>query len=119
MAIKTSAYPSDIQQQRSLFPQRGFANGNVPHTGDSSLEWYRLTESSREVLGSVMAAAAVAILNEEDQKLPNLEKIEQLEKISEEVHLISNRSNNFQSLSRMKAIIRKYTTGLQDLESNG
>ncbi|MFI5138794.1 MAG: hypothetical protein ACHQIM_13295 [Sphingobacteriales bacterium] len=120
MATKTSFYPTNIQQQSDRSkPFTGHVNASITYTEKSSMEWYRLTESSREILASVMAAAARAILNEEDQELPDQRKIGQLEKISEEVHQISNHSSNFQSQTRMKAIIRKYTPILHSLELNG
>jgi poly-D-alanine transfer protein DltD len=75
----------------------------------STLDWYKLTETSRHVLSQVVSGSIQQQLEELDKPNPDQEKIQRLEQISLEASKLSRDSKNFKSKERMLKIITNYS----------
>ena len=88
-------------------------NGNsVEHPinfSGSTLDWYKLTETSRHVLSQVISASIQHQLTELDKPNPNQEEVNRLIQISFEASKLSRDSKNFKSKERMLEIISNYS----------
>ncbi len=84
---------------------------------DSSLEWYRLTESSRSLLNSVIAATTREKIKLRGAINSDKKRLAYLEGLNEEAYSVTQNGENFESIAKMKAIIAKYKTILDSLQS--
>jgi len=82
---------------------------------NSSIEWYRLTESTRHVLNAIITFTSREQLREEAKAHPDRKKINAFEKQYEEAYDLLNKNDNFKSLERMEEILNTYTPVLQGL----
>jgi hypothetical protein len=85
---------------------------------NSSLEWYRLTEGSRNVLNAIITFTSREQLLEETKTNPDQKKIAEFEKRYEEAYDLLNKSDNFKSLEGMQQILDTYAGVLQTLRQS-
>jgi hypothetical protein len=101
------------------------AHGNVSHSRvsqrvvnpeTSPLEWYRLTESSRSLLNSVIAATAREKIKLKRNASPDEERLQYLDALNKEAYNLTRNGENFESATKMKKMIKKYKTILHALQ---
>jgi poly-D-alanine transfer protein DltD len=78
----------------------------------STLDWYKLTETSRHVLSQVVSGSIQQQLEELDKPSPDQNRIHKLEQIALEAAKLSRDSKNFKSKERMLEIITSYSNFL-------
>ena len=101
----------EIQNNEGIFHVE-LKNGNSDHPisfSGSTLDWYKLTETSRHVLSQVVSGSIQQQLEELEKPNPDQEKIQKLEQISLEASKLSRDSKNFKSKERMLKIITNYS----------
>jgi hypothetical protein len=76
----------------------------------STLDWYKLTETSRHILSQVVSGSIQLQLEELNKPNPDHGKIQKLEQISLEASKLSRDSKNFMSKERMLKIITNYSS---------
>ncbi|HTE00859.1 MAG TPA: hypothetical protein VK668_16320 [Mucilaginibacter sp.] len=79
------------------------------------LEWYRLTENSRNVLNAIITLAAREERVEKKRSQPDIKRIDYLKALYAEAYSVSRTSSNFESLDKMRDIVRHYEGVLQSL----
>jgi hypothetical protein len=79
------------------------------------LEWYRLTESSRNILNAVITTAAKEEINEASKPYPDRKRIDYLKGVYLEAHDVTRKSSNFESLEKMKEIVQHYRAILKNI----
>jgi len=92
-------------------------NQAVINTIAPPLEWYRLTENSRNVLNAVIATAAKEETKEASKPYPDQNKIDYLKSLYIEAREATSRSSNFESLEKMKEVIQHYHAVLQSIKA--
>lgn len=80
------------------------------------MEWYKLTEISRNVLNTLITFAAKETLKESKKESPDQVRLQSLEVIYTEAHSVNQDNSRFESLESMKAIIKHYQTVLESLK---
>jgi hypothetical protein len=75
-------------------------NGEV-----SGLIWYRTIELANDLLREMISYYAREIIKEENNTLPDFEKITDLQKKQKEIIAINNNPSSFASLEQMNKII--------------
>src|SRR5690606_41137342 len=98
-------------RQRLKFPEglevkRINSGSNALHIKkDSLLDWYRLTESARHVLNSIITQCGRLQLEEMEKDNPDLDKLSKLRELSRRAVEISRNSKNFENKQLMLEII--------------
>ena len=72
---------------------------------DSLLDWYRLTESARHVLNSIITQCGRLQLEEMEKENPDLDKLNKLHELSGRAVEISRDPRNFENKQLMLEII--------------
>jgi hypothetical protein len=72
------------------------------------LDWYSLTESSNSIITGLIALTSREHLKELDKANPDKARLIELESLRDEVLVVYNKAENFNSLDRMEKIIEKY-----------
>jgi len=90
------------------------ANGNhgtaapISFSG-STLDWYKLTETSRHVLSLAISGSIQEQLNEMQKLNPDEKRIHDLEQITINISKINRDPKNFKSKEKMMEIIKSYS----------
>jgi len=79
------------------------------------LEWYRLTENSRNVLNAVIVTSAKEEIKETSKPHPDKRRIDYLKSLYIEAYDAARKSSNFESLEKMKEIVKHYQAILRSL----
>jgi hypothetical protein len=90
------------------------ANGNHDATAPisfsgSTLDWYKLTETSRHVLSQAISGSIQEQLNEMQKLNPDEKRIQDLEQFTIDISKISRNPKNFKSKEKMIDIIKSYS----------
>lgn len=75
---------------------------------DSSLDWYKLTESTRHILNTLMASSAKKQIAERLKTHPDHARLQALKTLSLTAAELSRDASNFESKERMEEIIAAY-----------
>lgn len=84
---------------------------------NSSLDWYKLTESTRHILNIVITKASKERLKESEKLHPDSKRIAKLSAISLKAIAITRDTAVFQSKERMQEVMDEYLN--LDLVSDG
>lgn len=71
----------------------------------NGLTWYRATELSNDLVREMISYYGREIMKEENNSVPNFERIATLEKKQQEIVAINNNPSSFASLEQMNKII--------------
>ena len=81
----------------------------------SPLEWYRQTESARNVLNAIITTAAKLKLKESRKSSPDQEKLAYLTSLYQEAQTVSHDSERFESIASMERIVLHYGDVLKNI----
>jgi hypothetical protein len=104
----------EIQNGDQIFHIDVKANGNhetispINFSG-STLDWYKLTETSRHVLSQAISGSIQEQLNEMQKLIPNEKRIHDLEQFTINISKINRDPKNFKSKEKMIDIIKSYS----------
>lgn len=76
----------------------------------SSLDWYKLTESTRHVLNALLVSSTTKEVEESLKVNPNMKKIQDYQVIIKIVMDLTRESKNFESKERMQEILNEYAS---------
>jgi hypothetical protein len=75
----------------------------------STLDWYKLTETSRHVLSQAISGSIQEQLNEMQKLNPNEKRIHDLEQFTINISKINRDPKNFKSKEKMIGIIKSFS----------
>jgi hypothetical protein len=115
-SVNQTRISSPVQRAPKRRASSSKLNEAIATTIAPPMEWYRLTESSRNILNAVITFAAKEEVKEASKLNPDKQRIDYLKAVYTKAHNDTSKGSNFETLETMRDIVQHYQKILQGLK---